>query len=401
MRHHSSVQYLILLLAASSLLACDPGTLSGTAASSKDSGPVAGHRVVKILPPVDFKSPGGFGYLLLPQVMFESDDGIYWIGSLTALHTYDESREYWGVLGGGDSDVPLGVDTICQSADHKIWLRSVLYPSLRTYDGHGWNTEERVGPDRSNRLPQVMFQGREGRIWVILKEGISSYDGREWSKFLRPSREFEEHYARLKKPLIDSASRFEAVRQQRTRSTPALGRNDKTADEERDGLITEVCVGLEARSGELWLGSRHSLVVFESVNRDWKAHALPEGSGRPRRVFEDKDGGLWIADNKGQVLLFDPHHLRWTTFDVKNLVPIPSVDVGSDLLINGICQDKQGHIILASNNGIISFDQGNETWSLFAAQNGAVADSNMISMMQDRRGRIWLGTTNGISILQE
>ncbi len=67
----------------------------------------------------------------------------------------------------------------------------------------------------------------------------------------------------------------------------------------------------------------------------------------------------------------------------------------------GFCQDKDGFLWIASNRGLIRFD-GN-SYDLYRhddAEAGSLSDSRALNVLCDSKGRIWVGTANGLNLYQ-
>ncbi len=65
----------------------------------------------------------------------------------------------------------------------------------------------------------------------------------------------------------------------------------------------------------------------------------------------------------------------------------------------GFCQDKDGFVWIASNRGLIRFD-GN-SYDLYRhddAEPGSLSDSRILNVLCDSKGRIWVGTANGLNL---
>lgn len=65
----------------------------------------------------------------------------------------------------------------------------------------------------------------------------------------------------------------------------------------------------------------------------------------------------------------------------------------------GFCQDKDGFVWIASNRGLIRFD-GN-SYDLYRhddAVAGSVSDSRILNVLCDSKGRVWVGTANGLNL---
>ena len=65
----------------------------------------------------------------------------------------------------------------------------------------------------------------------------------------------------------------------------------------------------------------------------------------------------------------------------------------------GFCQDKDGYLWIATNRGLMRFD-GN-SYDIYRhddAVEGSLSDSRILSVMCDSKGRVWVGTANGLNL---
>jgi len=150
---------------------------------------------------------------------------------------------------------------------------------------------------------------------------------------------------------------------------------------------------------------------------------------KAQRLLRDRDGGLWIGTlDRG---LLHVHQGRTDVF--------PRFDGLSGDLINGLFEDREGNVWVATAGGLdrfrdftvstVSVKQGlstDATWSVIAARDGSVwvgsrdglnrwkhgqittfrkgsglPDDTPQSLFQDDRGRVWAFTRRGLSYFEE
>lgn len=57
-------------------------------------------------------------------------------------------------------------------------------------------------------------------------------------------------------------------------------------------------------------------------------------------------------------------------------------------------------MMFASDVGLISFKEDKNEWAVFTPENSGLPEGHITSIMEDRKGRIWLGTGKGIVVLE-
>ena len=73
----------------------------------------------------------------------------------------------------------------------------------------------------------------------------------------------------------------------------------------------------------------------------------------------------------------------------------------SPLRIFSIYQDRFGQMLLATDKGLISFNEAENIWQFYDSENSNLFGDIVTAIMEDRSGRIWLGTDKGIMILDK
>jgi two-component sensor histidine kinase len=101
--------------------------------------------------------------------------------------------------------------------------------------------------------------------------------------------------------------------------------------------------------------------------------------------YEDKKGNMWFGTFDGRLIKYDGEIFTYFT---------QSFGGG----IYQVNEDSYGNIWIAANGGLVKFDgkhfyQYNEILGM--------NNRNLTSMMQDKKGDIWIGTTNGLKYLEK
>lgn len=136
----------------------------------------------------------------------------------------------------------------------------------------------------------------------------------------------------------------------------------------------------ETAEGDLWLGSTSGLGLYSrgKYRSVGPAHGFRESAAFS--VFELSPGKVLVG-GRSEILKFDGH--RWT-----------SVRKGADRVRNMI-RARDGTVWAASGSGLDRFQ--NDSWFGNEADEG-LPSSVVYKVFQDSRGRVWAGTTRGISL---
>ncbi|WP_300602368.1 two-component regulator propeller domain-containing protein [Niabella sp.] len=156
-------------------------------------------------------------------------------------------------------------------------------------------------------------------------------------------------------------------------------------------------------NGTLWFGSRDDDGLYYYIPAERKFHSI---AGHPvlkrykgytvRVVFEDRKKRLWFGYNGDGLSLYDPSTgatKLWRSTD-----KTPNTIVG-DIIIS-INEDKDGKIWVATFNGITSIDLDKNRFTSYTMKDGL--PSNMVGgIAVDDSNRIWFGTAAGMVMLEK
>ncbi|MFA7174729.1 MAG: ATP-binding protein [Kiritimatiellia bacterium] len=186
-------------------------------------------------------------------------------------------------------------------------------------------------------------------------------------------------------------------------------------------FLVEAVSGVHAgRSGRLWITGPYGIAYLE--NNIWTPVGFPENAGNVTEMFEVSDGSLWIGNPTGIY--------RWKDGAWSH---IGEQDVPGGMAVNTIIEDAEGTIWAACDGGLLRIrarsvgrmrSDGAVTdgtayslsrladrslWVGFkglaarlTADTGRIlqtvyldADLPVISILQDQRGQVWMGTLGG------
>lgn len=215
--------------------------------------------------------------------------------------------------------------------------------------------------------------GEVNEAWVkqLNKNGIYKFSGGQWTNYNR------QQFARL-----DSMPDFITV-----------------AVDPRDESIWAGSFG----GGMLHLGPGNSFEIFKQGSPINPAVFDP-GSYRVSGLAFDRDNNLWISNyGAAQNLIVKKHDGSPKAFTVPFSINENAI---AQIIIDDL---NQKWIILPMGNGLICFNDGNtidnnsdDRWKLygFGPGSGNLPSLNVICLAKDKNGFIWVGTDDGIAIVQ-
>ncbi|WP_246073795.1 sensor histidine kinase [Dinghuibacter silviterrae] len=302
------------------------------------------------------------------------------------------------------------VQGFCQDAQGYIWIATLC--GLQRYDGYRFFTyrQDLHNPDAlQTDYVSTVFEDSKRRLWVGTGSESAYLLDRSTGKFYS----FNAHCTN------------------------------------KNNLTTGVIKFVEDGRGDIWMLDKTGLLKlnndthqFENVN----ALLGMTGAARPVVLERDPQGNLWLISAAGltcydirehrcydkahnpsglQVfnlrqpvtgLLFDDDRGAWLStedtatlyrFDFReNKMQTYPLEVHSNV-VNVFGKDHKGHILVsASNEGLIIFDEVSGTFSRMPLDNndpyglhGETGNFVNVHTLTDREGNVWLGTDNGIDVL--
>jgi ligand-binding sensor domain-containing protein/signal transduction histidine kinase/DNA-binding response OmpR family regulator len=159
----------------------------------------------------------------------------------------------------------------------------------------------------------------------------------------------------------------------------------------------------EDRSGRLWVGTNEGL--YNMVNDRLIAVDFPKSSGVAsdvgvRSIAQDRNGHIWIGTIAGLLQLPNGQTQGMKVFRHN---PADASTLSADL-ITGIEEDRFGRIWAATlNNGLNMLEPGTDRFRRFLHINGqpSLINNNVRKILLDKSGLLWIGTQEGISVLDE
>ncbi len=152
----------------------------------------------------------------------------------------------------------------------------------------------------------------------------------------------------------------------------------------------------EDAAGSLWIGFYNGGLARW---RDGRLSYFRPGDGAPRAfvgaIHRDHGGRLWVASGRGLVRVDQPVS-EWPRF-----VHFTALGLGGNICC--VTEDTAGRIYVGLARGILSFvpGAGGDLNSVreFTTADG-LAGGDVSIAYRDRKGRLWFGTHNGLSVLR-
>jgi len=261
----------------------------------------------------------------------EDREGIVWVATNNGVDNFhDPHVTTFSAMEGLASDNAVG---LAASKDGTIWVANA--DALDHVEKNGAVSSIRWGKGLPGQQVTSLLEDRSGNLWVGVEDGLYLFH--------------KGHFRRLHEP------------------------NHKPL-----GLVFGVVQGVD---GDIWAecfgdgtGKLVRIHDFE-VREEFSRSQVPTG-----RITPDSQGGVWIGNRKGELVLFRDGALKKFLVNANNFT-------------NQMIAQEDGSILAAFDNGLVGLRQGKV--QRMTTKNGLPCDG-VISFVADKEKRWWLNMQCGI-----
>lgn len=242
-----------------------------------------------------------------------------------------------------------------------IWA-GALKEGLNRIDINTNEVKQYKNDDRDEKSPpgnhvKDILRDSSGNLWVGTDNGLAKYN------------EQTENFATYKNKIYDKTSLV----------------NDEVFSIQED------------ESGLIWVGTYAGISMFDpNTNIEhYKKDPFDENSisdNSIHGIYEDKDGLLWVSTNSKGVNVINRKN-----YNVKHLNKTSKDYPISDDNINDIV-GIDNKIFIATKNGLNEVDKDLKTINIYNTEDG-ICNNNITALFTDSKKNVWIGTANGISVL--
>ena len=182
-------------------------------------------------------------------------------------------------------------------------------------------------------------------------------------------------------------------------------KKDLPKEEEHPKLIKNlgngnVQCGLQDKDGNLWFGTSDN-GLYKYDGKSFRQFLVADGlnSNSIHDILEDKDGKIWIGTKDG-VCLYDGKTFAKIQIPLPKNLPPNKNSLNQTQVVHDIMQDKSGKIWFATIDGVYIYDS--KSFTLFiidGAANGFMGSNDKAErILEDNAGNIWFGgrTNEGV-----
>lgn len=304
--------------------------------------------------------------------------GLLWVATDAGLIQLKEGHKPELMKPGETINSSL-VGTLCIDREQNLWLGT--YEGLYKYHSSGfakYSQEDGIG----NNFVFQIFRDAGKRLWVTTGGGGIYGQTQGGFEHLDNTHGLSDNFVWCGQPLPDGSIWFG------TSDGLCLYRNRKFSTlKKKDGLASDYVFSiLTLKNGETWVGGRAGVSVLrgEQVVRTF---ALPENKGDcdVSSMMEDTEGNLWLGCYQGSLY-------RWNGHKMEDMAT--RLGIRSDAFMS-LVQDSKGRIYIGTFDGVFVLTQNK--LERISTANGL--SSNLVYQLCLTHDALWIGTNQGLNKL--
>ena len=288
------------------------------------------------------------------------------------------------------------IEAIFQDSEGYLWLGT--NDGLNRYNGYEfkiYNYEEYQNSISHNGITDIT-EDKYGNIWVNTVSGVNKIN-----KKTEKISNYTELNGKIKE---DSTTEIIVTKDNNILVGTYEGLNIYNAKEDRfdvileekDGILSSCIYSIdEDINGNIWIGTELGL---NKLSKDFKVLETYTSESEIYNIFcDDENGFVWAGSDSSGLLKIDTKtkEVKQYINNIEDLNSIPANQVGA------IIRDRKGNLWVGTTNGLARYNEKNDSFDVYKNK---VYDKNSLvyndvrSIIEDREGVLWVGTYSGISI---
>lgn len=322
-----------------------------------------------------FRTYGVSDGLASPLVFAITEDrrGNLWFGTVEGVSCFDGRR--FSVFRTEVGIFANRVRSIFEDREGNLWFGT--HEGARKFNGRLFTNYTRLDGLAHNWVFSLC-QDPEGRMWFgTWRNGISRFDGARWRTFTTADGLPSDWVLSL---LADRQGRFWAG----TAAGPCLLEGERFRAFTGDGTLAEKTIFtlFEDSRRRIWFGTPEGAACLdgESVFRYNTRNGMPDNI--VNTFAEDPQGRIWVGTDDGAVRI-GPAGLELFN---------EGQGLSCDMVMS-VAVDRKGRVWFGTPKGLFAFD--GKAFTGYDRSNG-LADPFVYSVLPGRNDELWLGTTRGV-----
>ncbi|MBO0593205.1 response regulator [Cellulophaga sp. E16_2] len=246
-----------------------------------------------------------------------------------------------------------------------------------------------------------ILQDKKGFLWFGTRDGLNKYDGNEFTIFRHKSQDttslndnyiktlFEDTKGNLWVGTLKGLNKF-------IPETNSFQRSSLVKTEDQDIEIWSI---VEDSEGFLWLGTNLGLQKYDA---DTDTILPIEFKNTDERFFQTPTRSLLLTSS-GDLFIkttdqIGSYHIKSKTFKTYCYPENLTTEINKNN-VSILYQDKDKNVWLGFEKGLTKLNENTGVFELFRTNSGNIITDYVRSISEDYLGNLWIGTYNGIYIL--
>ncbi len=257
--------------------------------------------------------------------------------------------------------------------------------------------------NEKNSLPDIVgrtvCEDRQGNLWFGTGKGVAKYDRNKnlFSVFANEEGEKPVIHSNSIRSLLedDNGNIWIGTAKGLNRYTPSTGTMDFFG--EKQGIpLSFFWMMTKSKTGDVWIGASGGL--FHYIKKENRFDDLTKDSllskyarHNIQAIFTDSKNRIWIGVLNIGLVMYDETGKRIKLLTIKD-------SLISDTRFSSFAEDRNGKIWIGSEEGLTAYDPVKNCSLFFTGENG-LPSNRTNNIMVDSLNRIWVGTSNGLCVL--
>ncbi len=302
------------------------------------------------------------------------------------------------------------VNKVFQDSRGFMWFGT--YNGLNRFDGYSFKVflPEPSNPNSiSNHTVLAISEDNEGNLWIGTNDGLNKYDyktekftvyknNKDDSTSISGNNIYDIHEDKTGTLWIGTSGGL-CKYNKKENNFSVIKKVDRESIETPLNTVFSI---YEDNQGNLWLGVLDGLSCLQKDGKILK-YNLPGLFNKytdsyywVKAVTGDKNKNLWIGTSGNGLLKYNMVTKSTKLFKLKRNNP-NSISSNN---INSLYVDRLNNVWIGTTNGLNRFDQSKQKFTTF--QNDlfkplSINNNNILSICEDKTGLIWVGTFGGVS----
>ena len=228
------------------------------------------------------------------------------------------------------------------------------------------------------------YKDKEGYMWFGTRDGLNRYDGYQMTVYRHDPQ---------KNTSLSSSSINDILEDKEGNLWVATAEGIDRFDRHKETFIHDTlgqrpvnAVDLfEDRRGTLWMGTDEGLFRLEKGH--FQSYHTPFSIKDFRQLAEDDQEQLWIVTSYS-IHRFNPHSQRFRTYSFSELQTFG----------NTVLHDRKGHLWLGTTGGVLLYNQQTDSFTRFVHDENnpnSLSYNEVLAFAEGPDGRLWIGTEDG------